>query len=560
LIAWPFISIIKLMSDEGQNLLKIISIIGSLPVIIIFTVIYFLYPETNVKIFIGITAACFCIFIYNALFDEYTKSINEETALKIQATLYSLLYLNLVHATGGLESPLYFGVYFLVIFGFIHSGLMGVLGLFGALVYTALDLWLFEGAINLAIITPHIPKFGGLVLTSVVSSFYGSNMRNTEDEKSKMQSTMQKLSADKNKDEAILTNMADGVYAVDNNRKIVIFNKAAEEMTGWKAQDAIGLNCQTVMKLKDDKDLSVCEKSCPMLLTWSSDESVVRNDMCFINAYKKTLQVSGSYAPIKNLAGEVTGGLCVFRDITKQIQLDREKNEFISTASHEMRTPLTAMEGYIELIENPKICQVDEKGREYLEKAKTQVIGMSRLMKDLLSITKLEEGKLEIVKQSFEIKELIKNSIEILTKMAAEKNLELRFNESNISFGGKKAIGLSTRVSADPDKVREVLNNLIENAIKYTKEGFIEIYIAYDQDFATVCVADTGVGISPDDQKHIFQKFYQVADYETREVGGTGLGLYITRSLVEANGGKIWVESKKGEGSKFFFTIPRALD
>lgn len=548
------------MSDEGHNLLKIFSIIGSLAVLLVFVVIYVLYPETNIKLFVGITAASFFIFMYNALFDEYTKSINEETALKIQAILYSILFLNIVHATGGLGSPLFFGVYFLVLFGFIHSNQMGVLSLVGALTYTALDLWLFESALNLNIIMPHIPKFGGLVLTSVVSSFYGSNMRVTLAEKKKMQSTVQKLSADKNKDEAILSSMADGVYAVDAERKIVIFNKAAEDMTGWKAEDAIGLNCQTVMKLKDDKDLNVCEKSCPMLLAWSSGESVVRNDMCFINKYKKTIQVSGSYAQIKNLSGEVTGGLCVFRDITKQIQLDREKNEFISTASHEMRTPLTAMEGYIELIENPKICQVDEKAHEYLDKAKIQVIGMSRLMKDLLSITKLEEGKLEINKQSFEIKELIKNSIEILTKMAEEKGLKLKFNESNISFGGKKAIGLSTKVSADPDKIRETLNNLIENAIKYTKEGYIEVSIAYDQDFATVCVADTGVGISPDDQKHIFQKFYQVADYETREVGGTGLGLYITRSLVEVNGGKIWVESKKGEGSKFFFTIPRAID
>jgi len=548
------------MSDEGHNLLKIFSIIGSLSVLLSFIIIYILYPETNAKLFIGITVTSFLIFIYNALFDEYTKSINEDTALKFQAVLYSILFLNVVHITGGLESPFFFGIYFLVIFGFIHSNQMGVIGLLGALSYTGLTIWLYESTISLRILIPNIPKFGGLILTSIISSFYGTNMRVNHYEKKKMQNTIQKLSADKNKDEAILSSMADGVYAVDNNRKIVIFNKKAEEMTGWKAEDAIGLNCQTIMKLKDDKDLSVCEKSCPMLVTWSSDESIVRNDMCFINKYKKTIQVSGSYAPIKNLSGDVTGGLCVFRDITQQKQLDREKNEFISTASHEIRTPLTAMEGYIDLIVDPKICHVDEKAKEYLEKAKIQVLSMSRLMKDLLNITKLEEGKLEINKQSFEIKELIKSSIEILTKMADEKNLELRFSESNINFGTKKAIGLSTKVAGDSDKIREILNNLIENAIKYTKEGYIEISITYDQDFATVCIADTGVGISPDDQKHIFQKFYQVADYETREVGGTGLGLYITRSLVEANGGKIWVDSKKGEGSKFFFTIPRAID
>jgi signal transduction histidine kinase len=314
------------------------------------------------------------------------------------------------------------------------------------------------------------------------------------------------------------------------------------------------------MKLKDDQDLSVCEKSCPMLITWSSNDSIVKNDMCFINKFKKTIQVSGSYAPIKDLSGNITGGLCVFRDVTKQRQLERQKDEFISTASHEMRTPLTAMEGYLDLATNPNITKIDEKAKEFLDKAHAQVLGMSRLMKDLLNISKIEEGKFELSKQSFEIKDLIKSVIETLTKMAEGKGLKLKFAESNISFSGKKAIGVSTKVMADQDKAREVLNNLIENAIKYTKTGEVDVSVAYDQDFATICIADTGIGIAQDDQKHIFQKFYQVADYETREVGGTGLGLYITRSMVEMNGGKIWVESKKGQGSKFFFTIPRSID
>ncbi|HCL99410.1 TPA: hypothetical protein DHW59_00555 [candidate division CPR2 bacterium] len=540
--------------------MRILSMVGGLVVIFTYTLIYFAYPESDSTPYLIIYIVTLALTLYNIALAGIFKKNSNRLFLRTEVALYGIIGFLFLDLTGGIGSPYLFIVYFAIVFAFLNSRISGYLTA-GSTVFYLIFISLIENQpISVNNVKIVIPQIVGIGFASVISSYYGGFLKNTLSEKSQMQGMVQKLTADKSKDDAILSCMADGVYAVDEDRKIIIFNKAAEDLTGWKAEDAIGLNCSTVMKLKDDQDLNICEKSCPMLISWSSGESVVKNDMCFINKYKKTIQVSGSYAPIKNLSGNTTGGLCVFRDVTKQKQLERQKDEFISTASHEMRTPLTAMEGYIDLATNPKIAKIDEKAKEYLDKAHSQVLGMSRLMKDLLNISKIEEGKFELSKQSFEIKDLISSVIETLNKMATEKGLKLKFNESNISFAGKKAIGVSTKIMADPDKAREVLNNLTENAIKYTKEGHIEVSVTYDQDFATICVADTGIGISPDDQKHIFQKFYQVADYETREVGGTGLGLYITRSMVEMNGGKIWVESKKGQGSKFFFTIPRSID
>ena len=540
--------------------IRIASSLGGLGIIVYYVLLYYTDNKFNSAPYTPLGVALVSLVVFNTTVAGVIKKRNEGLFIKFEILIYSVLGFLLINLNGGYNSPLFFLAYFGIVFAFIYSIQLGIAIALMTVFYIIYQQFLdTNGNFNKENIVLIGYQLGGIIFASIIAAYYSKLIKSTVTEKSQMQGMVQKLTADKSKDDAILSSMADGVYVVDSERKIVIFNEAAEELTGWKSADACGLFCGNVMKLRDDQDLSVCEKSCPMLVTWSSGENVVRNDMCFVNKFKKAIQVSGSYMPIKDNGGEVSGGLCVFRDITEQHALERQKEEFISTASHEMGTPLTALEGYIDLAKGPT-AQIDPKTRDFLEKAYAQVRQMAHLMQDLLNVSRIEDKKVELKKASFEITDLIKSVIEIMKPKADEKKLKLMFSESNINFGGKKAIGVSTKVSADMDKVREILNNLIENAIKYTEEGSIQISITFDQDFATVCIADTGIGISEDDQKHLFQKFYQVADFETREVGGTGLGLYITRSLVELNGGKIWIESKKGAGSKFLFTLPRSID
>jgi PAS domain S-box-containing protein len=399
-----------------------------------------------------------------------------------------------------------------------------------------------------------------LLLVTVFSTFLGYRYRKSMIDKSKLEKYTKNVSADKSKDEAIFSNIGDGIYAVNTKREMILFNPQAEKITGWKSKDTIGLPCKKIMNLKNEQSVSICEKDCPALQVWNTGENVVRDDICFFGRGKGDTKLEGTYAPIKEMDGKVTGAICVFRDVTKKKEVERMRSEFVSTASHELRTPITAMSGYIELALNKDVCKVDEKGAEYLNKAFQTAHAMSNLIKNLLVVTKIEDRKLEYTITNFSLKDLVEEVIEVFDKKAKEKGIELKHDSNpNLTIKGK-VVSRSLDVRADREQIREVLNNLVENAIKFTPKGSITISIEYDDDFAKVCVKDTGFGISENGQKHLFEKFYQVDNTATREVGGTGLGLYITRSIIESFDGNIWVESEEGKGSKFFFTVPRALD
>ena len=401
-----------------------------------------------------------------------------------------------------------------------------------------------------------------LIVLASISIYLFSKYKKSSRELSSLKNVNSSLAANESKESALLLGIADGVYMVDMERNMTMFNPAAEEMTGWTRDEAVGLKCWTVMNLKDEQDASVCQNDCPAKKVWQTGTNIIRDDTCFIrHRGSKSVQISSSYAPIRDSAGNAKGAICVFRDITEKKDVERQRNEFVSTASHELRTPITALEGYISLAENSQICQIDVKAKEFLDKAHNTALSMSDLIKNLLTITKIEDAKLQMNVTNFSIHDLIGEAVEALQPASKEKNLYLKLNEiQNQEVKGETTIGRSLNVTADREKIREVLYNLIENGLKFTKEGGVNISIAYNKDFATVCVADTGMGIPADGQQHIFEKFYRVDNTATRETGGTGLGLFITRSLIEMAGGQIWLESQVDKGTKFYFTLPRSID
>ncbi len=403
--------------------------------------------------------------------------------------------------------------------------------------------------------------FVSIAAMSVVGLFINRRNQTIEKQEAALKKVADRLTAEKSQDQAVLTAIADGVYAVDRERNLVLLNKAAQNMVGWEEKDALGIKCKTVMGLKNEQDISVCEKDCPALAVWTTGEAVFRTDTCFMQRKtKQRVQLSSSYAPIKDMECNMVGAIGVFRDITKEKELERQRNEFVSTASHELRTPITATEGYISIITDSGMCKVDAPTKEYLGKAKATLLGMSNLVKNLLAVTKIEEGKLETTVTNFPIKDLVSEVVDVFAKKANEKGIKLDFIQSKEAGANKKAVGRGLNVRADREMIREVLNNLIENAIKFTTKGGVTVTIDYDNEYATLNIEDTGMGMPKEGQKHLFEKFYRVDNTATREVGGTGLGLYITRSIVETFGGRIWVESELRKGSIFHFTVPLALD
>ncbi|MBJ58485.1 hypothetical protein CMN24_02085, partial [Candidatus Saccharibacteria bacterium] len=244
-----------------------------------------------------------------------------------------------------------------------------------------------------------------------------------------------------------------------------------------------------------------------------------------------------------------------FRDVTKEKAEEREQAEFISTASHEMRTPVASIEGYLGLALNPQTAQIDAKARDFIMKAHEAAQHLGRLFQDLLDVSKSEDGRLTNIPRVVDMGSFVATIVEGLQGKAQEKGLELIFKPADQR--AQKILVPVFFVNQDNDHIREVVNNLVENAIKYTPQGSVTVDLSGTEDKVVVSVKDTGLGIPAEDVPHLFQKFYRVDNVDRQSIGGTGLGLYLSRRLAEAMQGRLWVESNYGQGSTFFLELPR---
>lgn len=236
---------------------------------------------------------------------------------------------------------------------------------------------------------------------------------------------------------------------------------------------------------------------------------------------------------------------------------DQLKSEFVSIASHELLTPTAAIEGYLSMILDEKMGKVDPKAEDYLRKVQSSARRLAELVTDLLSVSRIEGGRIVINKQPIDVSQLIEKVIGEIKVKADQSAIILKYLAPTNELGKVKTM---PKALADPDRVTQVVTNLISNAIKYNRaKGSIEVSLQADKKFVTIAVKDTGIGISPQNIPHLFEKFYRVSDDSAAaEKVGTGLGLYITKSIVELQGGTITLDSVIGKGSEFRVTLPVA--
>ncbi len=367
----------------------------------------------------------------------------------------------------------------------------------------------------------------------------------------------EKLEIEQLKSEILLKSIGDGVLVTDLSGEIQLFNPPAAAITGWDENEATGIDYTQVMPLEDEEGNELKGGEDPFHQVITTKQSVRRKDIVLLNRQQKKLHLSLTVAPIFASADTVTGTIAVFSDISQEKRAEREQNEFISTASHEMRTPVAAIEGFLSLAMNPQVSTVDENAKKYIQKAHESTQHLGKLFKDLLSITKLEDNKLSSQPEPFELGKVVKTAIDELQFKAEQKNLKLKLKSHSGIATGQNGIMPLFYVNADPERIREVFINLVDNAIKFTPEGEVNISINGDDKEVTIGIHDQGIGIPEDEVDHLFQKFYRVDNTETREIGGTGLGLYLSRTIIEMYNGKIWVESEEGKGSSFYFSLPR---
>jgi PAS domain S-box-containing protein len=357
----------------------------------------------------------------------------------------------------------------------------------------------------------------------------------------------------------ILGAIQDGVVMVSQDSTVQLFNPAATQITGWPAQEAVGLNFNSVLPLVNEKGEACPAETHPFARALASQSAVKEANLLLNSKGGKRVPVSLIVSPVMDSGGRPSGSVVgVVRDITQEKAEEARRSEFISTASHEMRTPVAAIEGYLALSLNEKVAKIDDNARKYLEKASAATKHLGVLFQDLLTSSRAEDGRLASYPAVVETGELMEQVAEAERFHAQEKGLTLRYIvNSETAVSGSKVVRPLYYAFVDPHRIREVIQNLVDNAIKYTPEGGIALRLTGDAVTIQIQVSDTGPGISAEDIPHLFQKFYRVDSSLTRTVGGTGLGLFICRKIVELYNGRIWAESELGKGSVFFVNLPR---
>ena len=470
-----------------------------------------------------------------------------ETAIGIFVYLLAVAVSSTTIITsGGVLSP--FLVMWIIVAIFAGFFGMVILGTMSLLIIVQVIFAITQQGMNTQIIIGYL-FFGFLPL--VFSLILWSRRQQVDDNLSSLET---KLSAVEGKSDVVINTIDDGVLAISREGNIELINPSAQQMIGWNQGDALGLNWKSVLKLVASDGKEVNELENPISQALAKNQPTHSDKLFLLTSSGKRILVSIVSSPV-GTDGE--GIIVVFRDITKEKAEEREQAEFISTASHEMRTPVASIEGYLGLALNPATAHIDEKARDFITKAHESARHLGRLFQDLLDISKAEDGRLKNEPEIVNVNEFVKEIFDGLTMKANEKQLNYVFMPDVVNESGEKSLQPIFYANIDPNHFREVVGNLIENAIKYTSAGEVLVNVSGDDKQVSVSVKDSGIGIPAEDLPHLFQKFYRVDNSDTREIGGTGLGLYLSRRLAEAMSGNLRVESEYKHGSTFYLEIPR---
>jgi two-component system sensor histidine kinase VicK len=359
----------------------------------------------------------------------------------------------------------------------------------------------------------------------------------------KLKAAYDDLAEAKAKDEALLRSIGEGVVVADKEGRIILMNRVAQKMLGWSLEEVLGKSWFEFFPAEDEKGNILPSEKQPFQLALTAGSVV---DTYYYARSDKTRFPAGVTATAvinKNFVGVIL----VFRDITREKEIDRAKSEFVSLAAHQLNAPLTAISGYSELLLDTDASKMTRKQKEYLKQIHAITQGMIELVRLLLNVSRIELGIFAIEPQPSNVLEIAESAIEELSAQSKEKKLTIHKElDKNLPM-----------VPVDRVLMKMIFQNLISNAVKYTpKEGDITLVVKKDDQNMLISVADTGYGIPKEAQFKIFTKLFRAENVREKEPEGTGLGLYIVKSIIEAAGGRIWFESEENKGTTFYITLP----
>ncbi|HNB54228.1 MAG TPA: ATP-binding protein, partial [Anaerolineales bacterium] len=347
---------------------------------------------------------------------------------------------------------------------------------------------------------------------------------------------------------AILEAVADGVLVTEASGIISIFNASAAQILGLSNIQLVGKSLDNFIGLFGKAGQLWTDT----IRAWSEDPGSA--DATDFFAEQITLDngrvVAVSLSPVSTRS-EFLGTVSIFRDITHQVEVDRLKSEFVATVSHELRTPMTSIRGYTDILLMGAAGALNDQQKSFLNVVKSNTERLNILVNDLLDISRIEAGKVSLNMQAVPLLDTAHKVVQLFTERAVEEHKPMTFQIEMPSF--------TPSVRGDVERIQQIFENLLENAYLYTPEnGQVNLRFSLNNQFVQTDVMDNGIGIAPEDQERIFERFYRGEDPLVLASAGTGLGLPIVRYLIERHGGKLWMESEgvPGKGSIFSFTLP----
>jgi PAS domain S-box-containing protein len=341
-----------------------------------------------------------------------------------------------------------------------------------------------------------------------------------------------------------LSSMGDGVVAVDAEKRIILFNEVAENLTGWKFEEVSDKAIQEVFNIINESTKEAVGNPIDKALKSGKIETSGGRDT-LVSRSGSECPISATAAPIRKNNGTMIGVVMVFRDVSKEREIDRMKTDFVSSVSHELRTPLTSIKAYTAtILRDPDMAE--QTRREFLNTIDEESNRLARLIRALLEVSRLDSGVVGITREAVDIAGVIKRALSNIEPLADKKNIQLKTDIAD-------ELG---KLQGDESRIQSVVTNLVDNAIKFTPErGQVSASARQQGENLVIIVSDTGMGIPKEALPKIFDRFYRV--YRPgKQIQGTGLGLAIVNKIVTMNGGRIEVESKVDKGTTFTVVLP----
>lgn len=347
--------------------------------------------------------------------------------------------------------------------------------------------------------------------------------------------------------EALFTSIGDGAIATDEFGKITRINPTALRILGYTEREMLGAWFPKKIVALTDQDTPISLIDRPITRAFLTGKTITQK-MFYRKKNGQKIPVSITVSPIL-LRGKPVGAIEVFRDITLETEVDRMKSDFISLASHQLRTPLSAIKTYSHMLIDGYMGEINAAQKKSLRTIVSAANRMNELISTLLNITRIESGNVTVTPKTVDLKKLAEEVLKEHGLAASDKEITLTL---------KRVSPEARTVRTDALILKEVLSNLVSNAIKYTPEGgSVEVKASSRRAETLISVTDTGLGIPKYSQEHVFTKFFRAHNVVKQETSGTGLGLYLVKGLLDELGGRIWFESIEGKGTTFFVTIPK---